>query len=125
MTVTVTKIGPRDMYAVNYEGSTGEGMINALITNPATGDASNYVGKNDGNFVVSVGVGYAGEAEFEVNDPQGHTIDSGLVQFGQDVPPGEIPPDTPVGDPGEHPAHPISLPDNPDQPHVEPVEDEA
>src|SRR5262252_9004216 len=91
--VSASKVEGRDFYSMTYEGSTGEGAIEATMTNPATNDVSTYVGVDDGEFTVSVAAGYTGECDVVVSK-DGEELDTGHIVFGQEDaehPPAEPP----------------------------------
>lgn len=76
-----TKLVNRDCYDISYDGSTGEGIIRARMVNTEDGDTSEYVGADDGKFLVTVATGYEGEAEVTV-EKDGEVLDEGHVTFG-------------------------------------------
>jgi len=81
--ITATKVGSgRDVYTVKYpdEGIEGE-TIEATFTNTESLDQSDYVGANDGSFVVTVAGGYTGESEVTVTGSEGGEV-SGTITFG-------------------------------------------
>lgn len=120
MTVTA-KLLNRDTYEIGYGEGKGPGPINAVLTNPETGDVSSYQGPDDGKFLVTTAVGYAGTADVEIRkleaaprpDPKdaeisiewdlgGRKIDSGSITFGAEIdntlpPTGEIDNELPEG----------------------------
>jgi len=102
MTVAGAKLfSNRDVYEITYDKGDGEGVFEAVLTNPETGDTSGVTGPNDG--------------------VHGHELDSGTVTFGEGAPEVPEPPDGwpehPIAGPPASPAHPIVLPD---EPHPEP-----
>jgi len=122
MTVAGAKLfSNRDVYEITYDKGDGEGVFEAVLTNPETGDTSGVTGPNDGVFTVSVGGGYDGVSDVVVADVHGHELDSGTVTFGEGAPEVPEPPDGwpehPIAGPPASPAHPIVLPD---EPHPEP-----
>jgi len=112
MTVQATKLVNRDIYELSYEGAVGTGQINARMENPASGDVSSYIGPDDGQFTVTVGKDYTGEADITITNEAGDTVDTGHVVYGQEAnehP--DTPPALPEPLPPFQPAHPIAGPE--------------
>lgn len=80
-----TKLVNRDVYEISYEGASGEGVVTARLTNTETGDVSDYVGADDGKFIVTVATGYEGESEVTIQK-EGEIVDEGHVTFGEATP---------------------------------------
>jgi hypothetical protein len=80
-----TLLVDRDCYGITYDGASGKGQITALFENPEDGDKSVYTGLDDGNFIVTVAIGYEGSSHCTITDADGNVIDEGDVAFGAHV----------------------------------------
>jgi len=82
MTVTAEKVANRDIYNVSYDPGNAEGLVTATFHNNTDGDKSQYHGVNDGEFIVTVAAGYAGEDDVTVTAEDGTVLDTGTITFG-------------------------------------------
>jgi hypothetical protein len=81
MSITATKIADRDCYGITYDGSTGDGVVTASFTNQADGDKSQYVGLDDGQFIVTVDAGWQGTDDVTITNEADEVVDEGTVSF--------------------------------------------